>query len=630
MIIQAEEKQILQIVDISGAYGEPVEIMIEGDPSRIVMNNCHHVKLMSPQVSGQYAGPINEKRGLLEVMASSYVVIDEPGIFGKPDSSTKAQWIHTVPYGIIIHADSKHVEINEPQIFQSHVGIQARGQYLTVVGGMISRCSGDHIQLANHNQSVIGMDLVWSLEVLPYEQWHRDLIQIFAPPNSKNIQNITIQDCTLLSHAGNSDHKWSAAVQNILLSDGVGENITIENNAIHAANEIAILLNPCSHSKIIDNKIRQGFDGVLICGIEDRKGYGVACEGNIIENNIITNAVKREEIDMQNEEPLSFDTEIGILKNPSAPSITQDDYAQAAERLDLSVAMIQAVFTVESRKSGFNADGSVKILFERHIAYRECDKHGINPKAAMKTIGADVINKKPGGYKGSIAEYFRANKASTVDGHSGVDIAIRSASWGRAQIMGFNHKLAGYPTCLDMVRAFHESEVNHLLGFCSFLENTGLLTHLQKAEELIQTGANPRPALNKFANGYNGKNHKNYDVKIATEYRRLAKIAPPMKPLSQSRTVSGATGSLVGKTLGVGGLVELQSMLKEIQGAKTQIIETKASLEKDLADLDEAVRGDISDGQWLLWLIIAILILSKLGDVRVLWARVTDRWAGYH
>ncbi|NMU82234.1 DUF3380 domain-containing protein, partial [Vibrio parahaemolyticus] len=57
-------------------------------------------------------------------------------------------------------------------------------------------------------------------------------------------------------------------------------------------------------------------------------------------------------------------------------------------------------------------------------------------------------------YVGGISEYVRLNKPIELNSNA----AIRSASWGRFQIMGFNFKLAGHVTAESFVKAVFESE----------------------------------------------------------------------------------------------------------------------------------------------------------------------------
>jgi hypothetical protein len=50
----------------------------------------------------------------------------------------------------------------------------------------------------------------------------------------------------------------------------------------------------------------------------------------------------------------------------------------------------------------------------------------------IKADRPDISNPKPGGYKGGAGEYSRLEAAMTLD----KEAALKSASWGLAQVMG--------------------------------------------------------------------------------------------------------------------------------------------------------------------------------------------------
>src|SRR5690606_37102732 len=92
--------------------------------------------------------------------------------------------------------------------------------------------------------------------------------------------------------------------------------------------------------------------------------------------------------------------------------------------------------------------------------------------------------------------------------------ALFSCSWGLAQVMGFNHKLAGYPSVEAMVFAFMADEENHLQAAVSFIKSSKLDDELRRHDWVG------------FARGYNGKNfHINqYDEKLAEAYAKWSRI----------------------------------------------------------------------------------------------------------
>ena len=135
-------------------------------------------------------------------------------------------------------------------------------------------------------------------------------------------------------------------------------------------------------------------------------------------------------------------------------TISEQAFAEAAEDLGCEIAAIKAVAEVESRGDGFLQDNRPKILFERHIFSRTTGRKydGSHP---------DISNRKAGGYQGGAKEHDRLKEAMALD----EEAALKSASWGRFQIMGFNHAACGYDSVQDFVAAMEESEDEHLQAF---------------------------------------------------------------------------------------------------------------------------------------------------------------------
>lgn len=179
------------------------------------------------------------------------------------------------------------------------------------------------------------------------------------------------------------------------------------------------------------------------------------------------------------------------------PAPLQDaDFERAAKAIGCAVAAVRAVNDVESR-GGFLADGRPKILFERHIFSRQT-------KGKFDASHPAISNPSSGGYIGGPAEYERLAKAIACDRTA----ALKSASWGAFQIMGFNHKAAGFDDVEAFVKAMVSGQGAQLDAFVKFIKSASL------DDELI------RKDWAGFARGYNGpeyaKNH--YDTKLAAAF----------------------------------------------------------------------------------------------------------------
>ena len=172
------------------------------------------------------------------------------------------------------------------------------------------------------------------------------------------------------------------------------------------------------------------------------------------------------------------------------------DFERAARAIGCTVAAVRAVAQVESR-GGYLSDGRPKILFERHKFHRFTN-------GAHSAAHSDISWPGAGGYLGGSAEYDRLEAAIALDRPA----ALKSASWGAFQIMGFNHQMVGYDDVESFVAAMVASEANQLDAFVAFIEAAGL------ADELI------RLDWSGFARGYNGPDYaiNRYDEKMAAAY----------------------------------------------------------------------------------------------------------------
>lgn len=179
--------------------------------------------------------------------------------------------------------------------------------------------------------------------------------------------------------------------------------------------------------------------------------------------------------------------------------LTEADYQRAAALTGVELAAVKAVASVESTGGGFLSGGKPKILFEGHW-FSRLTKGAFDAK--HPTISYKKWTKSH--YKGGSAEYSRYDAAYALDSEA----AMKSTSWGKFQIMGFNHSKAGYSTVADFVKAMHVSEGKHLEAFVKFLKATGLDEPLK-----IKDWAG-------FAKGYNGPAYaqNKYDLRLQQAY----------------------------------------------------------------------------------------------------------------
>ncbi|MNF52929.1 hypothetical protein D3C84_342910 [compost metagenome] len=191
-------------------------------------------------------------------------------------------------------------------------------------------------------------------------------------------------------------------------------------------------------------------------------------------------------------------------------------------RLGVELAAILAVNEVESLGAGFLDNGKPKILYERHIMYRqlarprapEDDAAALQAHADdLATSQPNLVNPREGGYAGGTAEHQRLAHARLIDD----TCALESASWGAFQIMGYHAVRLGYSSVQDFAARMAKDENEQFEAFVRFLEADPALLKALKAKKWAV-----------FAKGYNGPDYQRnlYDIKLERAYKRHAAGCP--------------------------------------------------------------------------------------------------------
>lgn len=190
--------------------------------------------------------------------------------------------------------------------------------------------------------------------------------------------------------------------------------------------------------------------------------------------------------------------------------LNEDDFKAAAALLRCDVPAIKAVAEVESAGGGFLSDGRVKILFEGHKFYKYTKGAyaQTNPTICYKVwTKAFYAKGKTADIRGA-GELARLNEAMALDRTA----ALKSASYGKFQIMGFNFGICGFENVEDFFAAMQVSEGEHLKAFCNFITSNSL------------DGALRNHQWAKLAQGYNGDGYKEnqYDTKLANAFAKYS------------------------------------------------------------------------------------------------------------
>jgi hypothetical protein len=185
--------------------------------------------------------------------------------------------------------------------------------------------------------------------------------------------------------------------------------------------------------------------------------------------------------------------------------LTRSAYEKAAKELEVDVAVIMAVASVESRGDGFIKGTDLpKILFEGHWFHKFTDGRFSREFPTLSHPKWTKAN-----YKGGRGEYDRLVKAIAIN--AGIpDPALLSTSWGRFQVMGFNFDKAGFASVVEFVNAVAVDEAAQLAAFVGFIRSVGLADELRKQDWVS------------FSRAYNGPGFAEnaHHAKMAAEFAR--------------------------------------------------------------------------------------------------------------
>lgn len=190
-------------------------------------------------------------------------------------------------------------------------------------------------------------------------------------------------------------------------------------------------------------------------------------------------------------------------------ALSKGDCKKLAGEFNVPYASIKAVIEVESAGSGFNlsepAPCRPKILFEGHWFYKLTSQ----PVSKSRPDLSYPSWTKKFYLSGSKEWDVRLLDAMKFDPLN----AIRSASWGLGQVMGFNHLSAGCKTIEQFVIEAHMGEyeqARHMFNFCKNHPSGQLIKALQTRDWVT------------FARIYNGPGFaKNqYDKKLAQAFAK--------------------------------------------------------------------------------------------------------------
>lgn len=188
-----------------------------------------------------------------------------------------------------------------------------------------------------------------------------------------------------------------------------------------------------------------------------------------------------------------------------ATPLTEADLEAAAEALGVRVQKVQAVDQVESRGRGFHPDTRRPIiLYEPHIFHRLTGGKfsEAHPDLSYPTWGTRDYPASQG------QRYEQLFAAMALDEAA----ALKACSWGRFQLMGFNHQPCGFSTVQPFVRSMVRGEGEQLRAFARFIAASPAMHAALRAGDWAG-----------FARRYNGSGfaQHGYDQRLKVAYAAL-------------------------------------------------------------------------------------------------------------
>jgi hypothetical protein len=198
---------------------------------------------------------------------------------------------------------------------------------------------------------------------------------------------------------------------------------------------------------------------------------------------------------------------------------------EQAAKLGAAPADLAAVLLVESRGRGFDDRGNPITRFENHVFFRrwgdkhksEFDKH-FTFDSTTKYKGHTFRKSESDSFETFHLDNSKEMKVLAFARSLDDTAALQSASYGAAQVMGFNHKTLGYQTVQTMHKDFTLGIRPQLDGMIAYIKNT----------KACMEGLRERDYF-KFAGGYNGKGKEaDYSKKIREASESYAKVTKGM------------------------------------------------------------------------------------------------------
>lgn len=544
---------------------------------------------------------------------SPQLKFEKVNIFGDVTDDDKELWKANVPNGIIDHVGCIFEEVNLNNV---HIGIRLNAEHgliYNITGDMIS---GDLWQICRNNCSIKKYLLKRSLEVFPYEEYHRDNGQCFTIDDSE-LSDIIIENGLSTSEM----HKWSNPenLQGILFTDCKAINCVISNCKIINGHPIHGITLPESSGCLIKNNLT---DSNINIGYNNK---------NTINNIIKDNVAKDITISDKDSNDIVGNNKY-ISNYISTGNKMENLIKKYANELNVEDLVLKALIIKESNKWGaFHNDYPI-ILFEPNKMASELIKEGIDVVKLLEQQPSlkDIISfEKVDKYGTLDTQLKKLNKAKSIS----VTAAVAACSYGLFQIGAWQWREMGFnsPIEVEELSMTIEGQFQLLSIFLSKV----------KPKALAAMRVRDWKSLKIY---YNGEGKNNWAAEIAQIYRRLLADRDPKKTIQkgESRTVNSQvidialkTTTAIGAEASSNVVINNNSQQTDLTNTLTEKLNTIEILKNQTDQIKEIVSKTaeqvtsinkssfISDG-FLTWVIIGIFIISLIPNIRALYAYLHD------
>lgn len=210
------------------------------------------------------------------------------------------------------------------------------------------------------------------------------------------------------------------------------------------------------------------------------------------------------------------------------------DLPRVGHEIGVGEDVIHMLIEVETRGHGYDSQKRVIMLFEPHKFFKHLKS---DPEKLSDAVAKGLAYRKWGMKKYPKDSYPRFLEACEIDETA----AYASCSWGLGQIMGENHRMAGYDSPQEMVEAFAESEENQLAAMIKFARSADIDDDLQRIDRKLRAGQLVTPAdCIPIARAWNGSGFAshNYHVRLSQAANKWAKIKDTKFTLEDLRTAA--------------------------------------------------------------------------------------------